>query len=62
MTTLRYIHWQDSGMWFGYIEQHPDYLTQGQSLEELEEDLRDLYRDISSGQIPGVRKLVELTV
>ncbi|MBE0656190.1 MAG: type II toxin-antitoxin system HicB family antitoxin [Bryobacteraceae bacterium] len=62
MTTLRYIHWQDGRMWLGYLEQYPDYLTQGESLEELEENLRDLYRDLTSGQIPGVRKVAELSV
>jgi predicted RNase H-like HicB family nuclease len=62
MTTLRYIHWQDSGMWLGYFEEYPDYLTQGDSLDELEENLRDLYRDLTSGQIPGVRKVAELSV
>lgn len=49
-------------MWLGYLEQYPDYLTQGESLEELEENLRDLYRDLTSGQIPGVRKVAELSV
>lgn len=62
MTTLRYIHWQDGGMWLGYFEEYPDYRTQGESLEELEENLRDLYRDLTSGQIPGVRKVAELSV
>lgn len=62
MTTLRYIHWQDSGMWLGYFEEYPDYLTQAESLDELEENLRDLYRDLTSGQIPGARKVAELSV
>ncbi len=31
-------------MWLGCIEEHRDYMTQGQSLEELEENFRDLYR------------------
>ena len=36
---------------------YPDYWTQGQSLEDLESHLRDLYQDLTSGEIPGVRKL-----
>jgi hypothetical protein len=41
---------------------YPDYWTQGQSLEDLESHLRDLYQDLTSGEIPGVRKLAELSL
>jgi len=54
MTTVRYVRRQDGNMWFGYFEQYPDYLTQGDSLGDLEGHLRDLYRDLTSGEIPGV--------
>lgn len=49
-------------MWLGYFEDYPDYLTQGESLAELEENLRDLYRDLTSGEIPGIRKVSDLSV
>jgi predicted RNase H-like HicB family nuclease len=62
MTTARYVHWLDNQMWLGYFEDYPDYLTQGESLAELEGNLRDLYRDLTSGEIPGIRKVSELSV
>jgi predicted RNase H-like HicB family nuclease len=62
MTTARYILWQDGEMWLGYLEEFPDYLTQGETVAELEENLRDLYRDLTSGEIPGIRKVAELSV
>ena len=62
MATARYVHWLDGEMWLGYLEAFPDYLTQGESLAELEENLRDLYRDLTSGEIPGIRKIAELSV
>jgi hypothetical protein len=62
MARARYVHWQDGEMWIGYLEEFPDYLTQGESLAELEELLRDLYRDLTSGAIPGVRRVAELSV
>jgi len=49
-------------MWIGYLEEFPDYLTQGESLADLEDNLRDLYRDLTSGAIPGVRRVAELSV
>ena len=62
MDTARYVHWQDSNMWVGYFVDFPDYLTQGETLSELEENLRDLYRDLTSGEIPGIRRIAELKV
>jgi predicted RNase H-like HicB family nuclease len=49
-------------MWLGYFEEFPDYLTQGETLAELENNLRDLYKDLTSGEIQGIRKVSELTV
>ena len=62
MSTARYVHWQDGETWLGYFEAFPDYLTQGDTFEELQENLRDLYRDLTSGEIPGIRKVAELSV
>jgi len=55
MESVRYVYWQDGEMWLGYIEEYPDYMTQGQSLEELEENLRDIHGDLTGGQIRGPR-------
>ncbi len=61
-STARYVRWQDGDTGLGYFEQYPDYLTQGESLSELEENLRELYRDLRSGDIPGIRSIAELAV
>ena len=47
-------------MWLGYLEEFPDYWTQGETLEELQENLKDLYHELTSGEIPGVRRVAEL--
>jgi len=62
MKGLRYVYWQDGEFWLGYLEEFPDYLTQGQTLEDLQEHLKDLYRDLVSGEIPSVRRVAELEV
>ena len=62
MTSARYVHWQDGDMWIGYFEGFPDYLTQGQTLAELEDNLRDLYKDVTSGELTGIRRVAELMV
>jgi hypothetical protein len=62
MKGLRSVYWQDGKFWLGYLEAFPDYVTQGESLKDLQEHLRDLYADLSGGQIPAVRKVAELEV
>ncbi len=62
MEKMKYIHWQDDDMWLGYLEEYPDYMTQGESIEELEENLKDIYKELASGNIPCVRKVSELQV
>ena len=60
MKTTKYVYWQDGDMWLGYIEEFPDYMTQGQTLEELQENLKDIYDDLAGGKISGVRHVAVL--
>jgi hypothetical protein len=62
MPTVRYVYWQDGEFWLGYLEEFPDYWTQGETLDDLIEHLKDLYLDMSSGRIPGIRKVGELVL
>lgn len=62
MKSTGYVYWQDGEMWLGYLEELPDYLTQGESLADLEAHLRDIYEDVTSGKIPHARRRAELAV
>lgn len=62
MRTIKYIYWQEGDMWLGYLEEYPDYWTQGETIEELKENLRDVYQELTSGNIPHVRRVAELEV
>src|SRR5215475_4257237 len=42
MAAPGFIYWQDGEMWLGYLDQYPDYMTQGTSLQNLKEHLLDL--------------------
>ena len=43
-------------MWLGYLEEFPDYQTQGATLQELQDNLKDIYVDLMGGEIPNVRR------
>ena len=49
-------------MWLGYIEDFPDYRTQGETLEELKANLVDIYEDVTGGKVPGARRVAELAI
>ena len=42
--------WKEDGAWLGFLQDYPDYWTQGKSKKELQEHLKDLYHDIASGE------------
>ncbi len=62
MKTLKYVYWKERDMWLGYLEEFPDYMSQGETQEELQENLKDIYLELTSGNIPAVRRVAELSI
>ena len=60
MSPPKFVYWQDQGVWIGHLEEFPDYYTQGQTFDDLQAHLLDLYKDLHGGEIPGVRRIAEL--
>jgi predicted RNase H-like HicB family nuclease len=60
--TKKFIYYQEENMYIGWLEEYPDYKTQGESLQELIENLKDIYDELTSGNIPHVYKIGELQV
>jgi predicted RNase H-like HicB family nuclease len=62
MQKVKIVYWQDGDFWIGYLQDYPDYMTQGETFEELQENLKDIYDDIIGDKIPSARKVGELVV
>ena len=62
MIKQKYVYWKDEDIWLGYLEEFPDYWTQGKTEDELKENLVDLYKELSSGAIPNVLRVAELEI
>ena len=62
MVKVPYVYWEDEGHYLGHLEAYPDYVTQGESLDDLKEHLADLYRELDGGLIPGVKHRDELII
>jgi len=59
--TTKFTFWQeDDGKLLGYLNVYPDHWTQGETLQDLKEHLRDLHDTFSTGAVPGIKKVEEL--
>jgi len=62
MQTAKFTYWQDGDYFPGFLNEYPDYQTQGMSKEELVQNLRDLLAGLQSGEVPYIRKVEDLVV
>jgi len=62
METIKFVYYQEDGMWIGWLEEYPDYKSQGETLDEFKDNLKDIYQDITTGKIPNVREYGEIVV
>jgi len=62
MREVKFTSWKDDTFFIGFLNEYPEYQTQGMSKEELIENLKDLLIDLESGQVLYIRKVEELLV
>ena len=53
---VKYTFWQDNNHWIGYLDLFSDYWTQGNSIKELEENLLDLFKELTGDYLPKPRQ------
>jgi predicted RNase H-like HicB family nuclease len=62
VSVVKIVVWQEKDAWLGYLQDYPDYWTQGETEEDLKDHLKDLFQDLTSGAIPGIRRVEDLVV
>ena len=62
MRAVKFTSWQDDIFFIGFLNEYPEYQTQGMTKEELIQSLKDLLIDVESDQVPYIRKVEELLV
>ncbi len=50
---LTMIYWKGEKLWLGKLREYPEIMTQGETLEELEENLRDAYHEMVLEDVPA---------
>ena len=62
MRTIKITSWKDNDFYVGYLNDYPDYRSQGYSKEELVENLKELLQDIEFDEVPYIRSIEEMVV
>ena len=61
-TKLKMIYWKSEKFWIGKLIEYPDIMTQGETLEELEENMKDAYILMTMDDVPADHKIKDLIV
>ncbi|MCL4789361.1 MAG: type II toxin-antitoxin system HicB family antitoxin [Verrucomicrobia bacterium] len=59
---LTMIYWKSKKFWLGKLVEHPEIMTQGRTLRELEENMRDAYEMMVLDEVPEGYSVKELAV
>jgi predicted RNase H-like HicB family nuclease len=46
------IYWKSENFWLGKVLEHPEIMTQGSTLEELEENIKEAYLLMAMDDVP----------
>jgi len=52
---INIVYKKEDGWFVGHVQEYPDYESQGNTLDELKENLLDIYEDITKGLVPDAK-------
>jgi len=61
-TKLKMVYWKGEKYWVGKLLECPDIMTQGKTLKELEENMKEAYILMTMEDVPKEHKVKELTL
>lgn len=54
---IKYRYWRSDFLFVGFLEDYPDYWTQGETLQELKEHLVDIYMEVNNPESLGANSV-----
>jgi predicted RNase H-like HicB family nuclease len=60
LAKMNMIYWKSEKFWVGKLLEHPEIMTQGETLKELEENLKEAYTLMTMDDIPEEHQFKEL--
>ncbi len=59
---LTLVYWKSGKFWLGKLLEHPEIMTQGETLEELEENIKDAYRLMVLDDVPEEHQVKAIAI
>ena len=59
---LTMVYWKGDKFWLGKLMEHPEIMTQGETVEELEENIKDAYRSMVMDDVPEKFEVKQIVV
>ena len=59
---INILYREEKGWFVGHIQEYPDYESQGKTLQELRDNLIEIYEDIRKGLVPDAEPFQILEV
>jgi len=56
------LYWKGEKYWLGKLLEHPEIMTQGETLEELEENIKDAYLLMAMDDVPEEYQTKEIVL
>lgn len=56
------VYWKGEKFWLGKLLEHPEIMTQGETLEELEENIKDAYLLMAMDEVPTEYHMKEVAI
>ena len=57
---LNMVYWKGEKYWVGKLLEYPEIMTQGETIAELEENIRDAYLIMAMEDVPSEHQIKEL--
>jgi len=57
---LKMVYWKGEKFWLGKLLEHPEIMTQGETLEELEENMKEAYILMTMEDVPDEYEIKEI--
>ncbi|MBU3935872.1 type II toxin-antitoxin system HicB family antitoxin [Patescibacteria group bacterium] len=56
------VYWKSRKFWLGKLLEHPEIMTQGRTLEELEQNIREAFFLMALDEVPENYKIREVVM
>ncbi len=56
------VYWKSDKFWLGKLLEHPEIMTQGESVEDLEENIKEAFLLMAMDEVPQEYQVKEILI